>query len=185
MTTRRGLPQAYPGMRIGLFGGSFDPAHAGHEHVAETAAKRLRLDKVWWMVTPQNPLKPQSSPLGERVASAQRFARGRKMVVTALEAQLACRYTYQTLRKLKRLYPGVHFVLVMGADNLDNFKRWKKWREVGSSLPVAIISRPLAGTRSRTKMCKDWIYLPARLHRENSTALRAPKRRPVAKPKPK
>ncbi len=185
MSSRHGLPQAYAGMKIGLFGGSFDPAHPGHAHVAETALKRLGLDKVWWMVTPQNPLKPESSPLQTRVKSARRFARGRKMVVTDLEAQLGCCYTYQTLRKLKRLYPGVHFVLVMGADNLDSFKRWKNWREVARSVPVAIISRPLAGPRLHAKMCKDWIYLPARLHRENSTALRARKRPAVAKPKPK
>src|SRR5215468_7630205 len=125
MTTRRGLPQAYPGMKIGLFGGSFDPAHAGHAHVAETAQKRLGLDKVWWMVTPQNPLKPASSPLPQRLRSAKRFARGRKMAVTALESELGCRYTYQTVRKLKRLYPGVRFVMVMGADNLNNFRKWR------------------------------------------------------------
>src|SRR5262245_65989258 len=90
---RRDLPLAYAGMTIGLFGGSFDPAHKGHAHVAETALKRLDLDKVWWMVTPQNPLKPQSSPLKSRVKSARRFARGRRMVVTDLEAKLGCGYT--------------------------------------------------------------------------------------------
>ena len=146
-------------MKIGLFGGSFDPAHPGHAHVAETALKRLGLDKVWWMVTPQNPLKPESSPLKTRVKSARRFARGRKMVVTDLEAQFGCHYTYQTLRMLKRLYPGVHFVLVMGADNLDSFKRWRNWREVAHSVPIAIISRPLAGPRVHAKMCKDWINI--------------------------
>ena len=182
---RRGFPKAYPGMTIGLFGGSFDPAHAGHAHVAETALKRLGLDKVWWMVTPQNPLKPASSPLAARVRSAEHYARGNKMVVTALEAALGCRYTYQTLRKLRQLYPGVHFILVMGADNLDNFKKWRNWREVAQSIPVAIISRPLAGPRTHAKILKDWIYLPARLHRENSTALRPRGPRPVAKAQPK
>lgn len=182
---RRGLPQAYPGMKIGLFGGSFDPAHAGHAHVAETALKRLGLDKVWWMVTPQNPLKATSSPLDQRVRSAERFARGRKMEVTALESTLGCHYTYQTLRKLRRFYPGVRFVLVMGADNLDNFKKWRNWREVAQNVPVAIISRPLAGPRAHAKILKDWIYLPARLHGENSTALRPRARQAVAKLTPK
>ena len=119
------------------------------------------------------------------MASAQHAAHGRKMVVTDLEARLGCAYTYQTLRALKRLYPRVDFVLVMGADNLDNFRRWKNWREVAFSTPVAIISRPLANTRTHAKMLKDWIYLTARLHPENSTALRTEKRPAVAKPKPK
>lgn len=172
-------------MKIGLFGGSFDPAHAGHAHVAETALKRLGLDKVWWLVTPQNPLKPASSAFKTRFKSAQRFAHGPKMVVTDLEQRLGSRFTYQTLRTLKRLYPGVDFVLVMGADNLDNFKRWRNWREVADSVPVAIVSRPLASARSRAKMLNNWLYLTARDHRENSTALRTAKRAPVAKPRRK
>jgi nicotinate-nucleotide adenylyltransferase len=97
---RRGLPLAYPGMRIGLFGGSFDPAHAGHAHAAQTALRRLSLDKVWWLVTPQNPLKPKSASLAERTRSAKRAARGPKMVVTDLESKLGTRFTYETLRKL-------------------------------------------------------------------------------------
>src|SRR5262249_9427155 len=131
----QGFPRAYPGMRIGLFGGSFDPAHEGHAHVAETALKRLQLDRVWWMWTPQNPLKPKSSPLTERVASAKHMAHGAKMVVTDIEQRLGARYTYETLRTLKRLYPGVDFFLVMGADNLANFRRWKNWREVAAAVP--------------------------------------------------
>src|ERR1041384_2720336 len=106
------LPLAYPGMRIGLFGGSFDPAHAGHAHVAETALKRLDLDRVWWLVSPQNPLKPKSSAYATRMKSAQSVAHGPRMLVTDLEKRLACGYTYETLRELKRLYPGVQFYLV-------------------------------------------------------------------------
>ena len=93
-------------MKIGLFGGTFDPAHEGHTHVAETALKRLNLDRVWWLVTPQNPLKPKSSSLDERMASAQTMAHGSKHVVTDLETQLGRHYTFETLRALKALYRG-------------------------------------------------------------------------------
>ena len=179
---RRGLPLAYPGMRVGLFGGTFDPAHAGHAHVAETALKRLHLDQVWWLATPQNPLKPKSSPLIQRLRSARAAARGRKMVITDLETRLGCRYTYQTLRALKRLYPGVHFTFVMGADNLETFRAWRNWREVAAAFPLAVVSRPLVPTRLRANLPKGWRYLTARLHRENSTELRAARARPVAKP---
>jgi nicotinate-nucleotide adenylyltransferase len=178
----QGLPLAYPGMRIGLFGGTFDPAHAGHAHVAETALKRMQLDRVWWMVTPQNPLKPEASAFAKRFKSAQKAARGSKMIVTDIEKRLDCAYTYQTLRELKRLYPGVHFFLVMGADNLANFRKWKNWREVADAVPVVIVSRPGAGARERLEAPKDWIFLNARLHRQSSTALRKRKRAAVAKP---
>ncbi|MBS0385770.1 MAG: nicotinate (nicotinamide) nucleotide adenylyltransferase [Proteobacteria bacterium] len=176
------LPLAYPGMRIGLFGGSFDPAHAGHLHVAETALKRLRLDRVWWLVSPQNPLKRQSSPFEQRFKSAQKAAHGSKMIVTDIERRLRCGFTYETLRELKRLYPGVHFFLVMGADNLVNFRRWKNWREVAAAVPVVIVSRPGAGARERLDAPKDWIFLNARHHSQSSTALRRRKRAAVAKP---
>src|SRR5512147_2362788 len=132
---RRALPLAYPGMKIGLFGGSFDPAHAGHAHVAETALKRLDLDRVWWLVTPQNPLKPKSSPFAARMRSAQAQAHGSKMIVTDLEQRLGCRFTYETIRALKARYPGVAFFLVMGADNLRHFRQWRKWREVAEAVP--------------------------------------------------
>jgi nicotinate-nucleotide adenylyltransferase len=181
----QGYPRAYPGMRIGLFGGSFDPAHEGHAHVAKTALKRLNLDRVWWMVTPQNPLKPKSSPLAERIASAEKMAHGAKMVVTDIEQRLGTRFTYQTLRALKQLYPGVDFFLVMGADNLSNFRRWKNWREVGAAIPVVVVSRPGIGARERLDAPKDWIFLNARLHPQSSTALRKGKRRSVAKPERK
>jgi nicotinate-nucleotide adenylyltransferase len=182
---RRDLPLAYPGMKIGLFGGSFDPAHEGHAHVAETALKRLGLDRVWWLVSPQNPLKPKSSPFAKRMKSAATQAHGSRMVVTDLEKRLDCGFTYETLRWLKRLYPGVHFYLVMGADNLGNFRKWRKWREVAESVPVAIVSRPGAGPDMRLNAPKDWIFLNARHHPQSSTALRARKRAPVAKPRRK
>ncbi|MGD9814467.1 MAG: nicotinate-nucleotide adenylyltransferase [Hyphomonadaceae bacterium] len=181
----RKLPLAYAGMKIGLFGGSFDPAHEGHAHVAETALKRLDLDRVWWLVSPQNPLKPESSPFKTRLKSARKQARGSKMIVTDLEKRLGLAYTYQTLRALKRLYPGVDFVLVMGADNLANFRRWRNWREVAAAVPVAIVSRPGYAARARFRAPKGWIFLTARDHAQSSTALRQGKRRAVAKPKRK
>jgi nicotinate-nucleotide adenylyltransferase len=182
---RRDLPLAYPGMKIGLFGGSFDPAHEGHRHVAETALKRLGLDRIWWLVSPQNPLKPKSGPFAKRMKSAQAAARGWRMVVTDLEKRLRCGYTYETLRSLKQLYPGVCFYLVMGADNLANFRKWRNWREVANSVPVVIVSRPGVGPNERLNAPKDWIFLSARHHPHSSTALRRGKRPAVAKPKRK
>lgn len=182
---KRDLPLAYPGMKIGLFGGSFDPAHEGHAHVAETALKRLGLDRVWWLVSPQNPLKPKSSPFAQRMRSAQAQAHGPRMVVTDLEQRLGCAFTYETLRALKRRYSGVSFVLIMGADNLANFRKWRNWREVAAAVPVAIVSRPGYAARARFHAPKGWIFLTARDHVQSSTALRQGKRRAVAKPKRK
>jgi nicotinate-nucleotide adenylyltransferase len=170
---RRGFPLAFAGMKVGLFGGSFDPAHDGHAHVAETAQKRLGLDRVWWLVTPQNPLKAQSAPLAARIASAKRFARGPRMLVTDIESRLACRYTYETLRALKRLYPGVAFIFVTGADALAKFHKWRHWRELARSVPFAVVSRP--GARLRAPLPRGWIYLPARHHPQSSTRLRSAK----------
>lgn len=180
---KRGLPRAYPGMRIGLFGGSFDPAHEGHAHVAETALKQLQLDQVWWLVSPQNPLKEKSSPFDERLQSARMRAHGPKMVVTDLEQRLGVAYTYQTLRALKRLYPGVAFTLVMGADNLVHFRKWKHWREVARAIPVAIVPRPGITPAARLSAPGDWIFLNAPLNKQSSTAIRA--RGQVAKAKRK
>jgi nicotinate-nucleotide adenylyltransferase len=179
---RRGLPLAYPGMRIGLFGGSFDPAHSGHAHVAETALKRLQLDRVWWLVSPQNPLKPKSGPFETRMASARAHAHGPDMVVSDFEKRFGCTYTYMTLRLLRRLYPGVTFVLIMGADNLAHFHKWRRWREVARVAPVAIVSRPGAGPRERLNAPKNWVFLNARHHGQSSSTLRKRKRRTVAKP---
>jgi len=180
-----GLPLAYPGMRIGLFGGSFDPAHAGHAHVAETALKRLQLDRVWWLVSPQNPLKPKSSSYAKRMKSAQAHAHGPHMVVTDIEKRLNCAYTYQTLRALKQLYPGVQFLLVMGADNLAHFRKWRNWQEVADAVPVVVVSRPGVSPAQRLSAPKHWIFLNARHHPQSSTAIRAAKRPAVAKPRRK
>jgi len=159
-------------MKIGLFGGSFDPAHQGHAHVAHTALKRAGLDQVWWLVSPQNPLKPKSGPFEARLQSAQAQAHGTRMVVTDLEQRLGVRFTYQTIRALKRQYPGVHFSLIMGADNLAQFRKWMNWREVAQALPVIVVARPGAGPRTRLAAPPGWRFLNARLHPQSSTALR-------------
>ena len=169
---KRHLPLAYPGMRIGLFGGSFDPAHQGHAHVAETALKRLALDQVWWLVSPQNPLKPKSSALAKRLKSARAMAQGRAMVVTDFEQRFGCAFTYQTVRLLKRFYPGVAFTLIMGSDNLAQFRKWRNWRELAKALPVAVVSRPGTAPSARLNAPPGWIFLSARHHSHSSTALR-------------
>jgi nicotinate-nucleotide adenylyltransferase len=130
-------------MRVGLFGGSFNPAHEGHAHVAQTALMRLGLDRVIWLVSPQNPLKSSSpQPLDERMAGARAFARGAAMVVSDAEARLGTTYSLDTIRLLKGRFPGVRFVWVMGADSLATFHRWKGWTEIFREIPVAVVSRP-------------------------------------------
>jgi nicotinate-nucleotide adenylyltransferase len=140
-----------PGMRVGLFGGSFNPAHEGHAHVAETARKRLRLDRVIWLVSPQNPLKPshETTSVAARVAGARRFTRGRAMIVSDVETRLGSQYTIDTLRKLKARYPGVKFVWLMGADSLASFHRWRGWTQIMREAPVAVVSRPWISLKSR------------------------------------
>lgn len=137
------LPPHAPGMRIGVFGGSFDPPHAGHLLVALTALRRLRLDRVWWLVTPGNPLKGRGpAPLARRLAAVRALARHPRFVVTGVEATLGTRYTADTLKALRRRAPGVRFVWIMGADGLAGFHRWDRWREIAATVPVAIIDRP-------------------------------------------
>jgi nicotinate-nucleotide adenylyltransferase len=137
------LPPHAPGLRIGLFGGTFDPPHEAHLSVARMAIKRLRLDFVWWLVTPGNPLKDQRglAPLAERLAAARRLARHPRIIVTGFEADLGIRYTYQTIRYLEARCPGVRFVWLMGADNLKSFHRWRQWRDIAASLPIAVVDR--------------------------------------------
>ncbi|HEX4098834.1 MAG TPA: nicotinate-nucleotide adenylyltransferase [Caulobacteraceae bacterium] len=139
-----------PGMRVGLFGGSFDPAHAGHAHVAETALKRLGLDRVIWLVSPGNPLKPHApAELKRRMDSARAAARGPRMVVSDAESRLGVRYTIDTIRALKARYPGVDFVWIMGADSLKDLHRWRGWTQLMDEIPMAIIARPGSAIRSR------------------------------------
>ena len=131
-----------PGLRIGLLGGSFDPAHGGHLHVSLTAMKRLRLDYVWWLVSPGNPLKQAPAPLAERLAGARAIARHPRLIVSDIEGQLGTRYTIDTVKALQRRFPFVHFVWLMGSDNLENFHHWRNWQEIARRLPLAVVQRP-------------------------------------------
>jgi nicotinate-nucleotide adenylyltransferase len=147
----RRIEPAYRGMRIGLFGGSFNSAHEGHAHVAETALKRLALDRVWWLVTPQNPLKDtrETAPLAARLANARRFARNPRMVVSDIETRWGVRFSVDLIEELHRRFPGVRFIWVMGSDNLLNFHQWRRWRRVMESMPIAFVARPGALARAR------------------------------------
>ncbi len=132
------------GRRVGLLGGSFNPAHGGHRRITLFALDALGLDEVWWLVSPGNPLKPVQgmAPLAARVASARRQARRAPIRVTALERELGTRFTIDTLRKLRRRWPKLAFVWLMGTDNLAQFHRWKDWRGIARTMPIAVIARP-------------------------------------------
>ena len=131
-------------MRIGLYGGSFNPAHLGHRHVTTTALRRLGLDRVWWLVSPGNPLKDRDglASLESRCAGAKHIARHPRIAVTGFEARIGARFTVQTLRYLVRRRPGVRFVWIMGADSLETFHRWKDFSEIARLVPIAVIDRP-------------------------------------------
>lgn len=130
--------------RIGLLGGSFNPAHGGHRRISLFAQRALGLDEVWWLVSPGNPLKPGKgmAPLGARVKSAMTQARRAPIRVTAIEQHLGTRYTIDTLRALRRIYPEVEFIWLMGSDNLAEFHHWKDWRGIANTMPIAVIARP-------------------------------------------
>ena len=194
-----------PGMRVGLFGGSFNPAHDGHAHVAETALSRLGLDRVVWLVSPQNPLKgrQETAPLEGRIASARAFAKGPGMIVSDFETRIGTAWTIDTLRALKSRHPGVHFVWLMGSDNLASFHRWRGWTDIMRMMPVAVIARPgsllesrsapaarrFAGHRvseAEARRLADmkapaWTYLTAPLNLSSSTALRVKARESAGK----
>jgi nicotinate-nucleotide adenylyltransferase len=186
-----------PGMRVGLFGGSFNPAHDGHAHVAETALARLALDRVIWLVSPQNPLKGahDTAPLAERMASAREHAHGPAMIVSDFETRVGTVWTIDTLRALVARHPGVRFVWLMGSDNLASFHRWRGWIDIMRLMPVAVIARPgsqlasrtapaaarFAGARAPAEQASRlpelaapaWTYLTAPLNPRSSTAIRA------------
>lgn len=151
MIFRHDLPKARPGQVVGLLGGSFDPAHEGHVHLTREALKRLRLDRVWWLVSPGNPLKAEGpAPMARRLAVARAAMDHPRVEVTAVEALLGTRYTAATLKRLMRLYPGVRFVWLMGADNLRQFHRWDRWEWIMEHVPVAVIARPGVLMAART-----------------------------------
>ena len=193
-----------PGMRVGLFGGSYNPAHEGHAHVAETALRRLKLDKVIWLVSPQNPLKSRadSASLSDRIKSAKAQAHGPHMIVSDIESRVGSHYTIDILRILKQRYPGVKFVWIMGGDNLNSLHGWRGWVNIMREIPVAVIARPGTEVKSRSSPAARrfgsarlssreaprladcgapaWLYLRAPLNFSSSTALRARQRAQAA-----
>jgi nicotinate-nucleotide adenylyltransferase len=141
--SERVLPPHAPGMRIGLFGGTFDPPHQAHLAASLLAMRRLKLDRVWWLVTPGNPLKNTKhlAPLAERIAAARALTHHPRIDVTGLEAVIKTRYTFDTISWLIARCPGVRFVWIMGADNLRSFHRWQRWRDIARLVPIVVVDR--------------------------------------------
>ncbi len=139
------------GRRIGLLGGSFNPAHGGHLHISRLALSRLDLDEVWWLVSPQNPLKPAAgmAPFAERLAQAADIAAAdRRIKVSDIEARLGTRYTADTLKALTRRFPRARFVWLMGGDNLAQLPYWKRWQDIVGTVPIAVFDRPGSSLRA-------------------------------------
>jgi nicotinate-nucleotide adenylyltransferase len=192
------IPFHTNGMRIGLLGGSFNPPHAAHRAISLFALKRLQLDRVWWLLTPGNPLKSNDGlhALAERAAAARRIADDPRIDISCLEAVIGTRYTVDTIIHLRRRVSGVHFVWIMGADNLAQFHRWKDWRRIAADVPVAVIDRPpqsfraLAApaaqalaryrlpenraTRLADQQAPAWVFLTGIKSNLSSTGLRNP-----------
>lgn len=184
-------------VRVGLLGGSFNPAHAGHLHISLAALKRLELDELWWLVSPQNPLKPVAgmAPFGERLAQARRTARHPRIRVTGIESRLGTRYTADALAELRRRFPRIGFVWLMGADNLLQIPRWERWESIFRMLPIAILARSsysfraLSGRAAQrfahSRVSADraggladcpppaWVFLHVRPHPASATGIRA------------
>lgn len=173
------LPPHQRGMAIGLYGGSFNPPHAAHVQASLLALKRLGLDRVWWLVTPGNPLKSAQglAPLGERLAAARRIIHHPAIVATGVEAALGARYTYDAIRAIKARAPGVRFVWIMGADNLAQFHRWQHWRAIAGLCPIAVVDRP--GLSLRSLAGRAAVSLKARRIAERD-AMTLSRRRPPA-----
>jgi nicotinate-nucleotide adenylyltransferase len=183
-------------LTIGLLGGSFNPAHEGHVYISQVALKRLGLDGVWWLVSPQNPLKSTKSmaSLEKRAESARKIVKDSKIRITTLETKLGTRYTADTLKALHMRYPNIRFVWIMGADNLATFHRWKDWQVIFNMCRIAIYHRPtyalkalssITAQRFRNKRLparmapvlkqKDngnWIFLPIRGNTLSATEIR-------------
>lgn len=154
--------------KIGLMGGSFNPAHGGHRHITLLAQKALGLDEIWWLVSPGNPLKDGARDMAEfsaRLASARKMARAAPIKPTAIEQQLGTRYTMDTLRAIKRRYPKKKFIWMMGEDNLVNFHLWRDWRKIAKILPIAVIGRP--GYNGVAQGDKAMGWLARHVHRES------------------
>jgi nicotinate-nucleotide adenylyltransferase len=195
--------------RIGLLGGSFNPAHDGHRHISLEALKRLRLTEVWWMVSPQNPLKGTGdmAPFAERMRQARRVARHPRIRITDVERRLGTVYTVDTLHALTPRFPDCRFVWLMGADNLVQIASWKGWREIFGGIAIAVFARPpychkaLAGKAARAFAAERlperrarglavldppaWVFLHTRPHAGSASRIRARHRRsPPSPPAP-
>jgi len=165
------LPHARPGQVIGLLGGSFDPPHAGHLHISREALKRFGLDRLWWLVSPGNPLKTAGpAPLDQRMTAAHALVDHPRIAITDIEARTGTRHTAATLRVLRALCPGVRFVWLMGADNLAQFHLWQDWREILDTVPVGVLARPGQRISARLSPAAR-IYARARIPARDSQAL--------------
>jgi nicotinate-nucleotide adenylyltransferase len=193
------LPSHAAGMRVGLFGGSFNPAHDGHRLVALQCLKRLGLDAVWLLASPGNPLKENSNlaPLAERVTLARQVMNHPQIKVTGFEAEHGFRYSFDTLSFLRDACGGVKFVWIMGADNLAQFERWERWRDMAELMPIAVYARPGSTQRATSSKAATalkafripeieaesladrdppaWVYLRGIMSNQSSTAIRAAK----------
>jgi nicotinate-nucleotide adenylyltransferase len=139
----QGFPSVEPGLTIGLLGGSFDPPHEGHVHITKLALKIFNLSKIWWLVCPENPIKTViPSDVNSRFLASKKIMKHPSVVITDLERKFKTKYTFQTLIKLKKLYPSTKFVWLMGADNLINFHDWKNWDWIMKNIPVGVLARP-------------------------------------------
>ena len=157
------FPAARAGQRIGILGGSFDPAHAGHAHITREALKLFGLDRVWWLVSPGNPLKAEGpAPMAQRLAHARKVIAHPRVTVTDIERRLGTRHTAQTLAALQGLYPGVRFTWLMGADNLAQFDQWQDWHDIMARVPVGVLARPGQRISARVSRAAR-IYRSARL----------------------
>jgi nicotinate-nucleotide adenylyltransferase len=145
--------------RIGLLGGSFNPAHSGHRRISLAAIDALALDELWWLVSPGNPLKPAAgmAPFAARLASARLMARRSRIRASDIETRLGTRYTVDTLRMITRRYPRDRFVWIMGADNLVQFSAWRRWRDIARTMPIAVVARPGYDARAAAAPAMAWL----------------------------
>jgi len=168
---KSGMPLATRGLRIGLLGGSFDPPHSGHMHISKWAIKEFSLDRIWWLVSPGNPLKKDApADLDRRLSACNKLVNHPKVIVTDLERVFNTRYTAQTLTTLKSQYRGVRFVWLMGADNLAEFHKWDRWQDIMHMLPVGVMARPNQQLAANCSPAAR-IFRESRLSARSSTAL--------------
>ncbi|MDC0738882.1 nicotinate-nucleotide adenylyltransferase [Cognatishimia sp. SS12] len=159
------------GMTVGLLGGSFDPPHAGHVHITREALKRFDLDRVLWLISPGNPLKPQGpAAMARRMAAARAIMQHPRVTISDIEARIGTRYTAETIARLRMMYPGVRFVWLMGADNLAQFHRWKDWQSIMETVPMGVLARPGDRFAARTAKAAD-VYRQAQIRGRDSRRL--------------